>query len=401
MRYLQSYLCLYKSRGVNAPLTHITVHKINNLFKHCEPDAGLLKVRVFLGGGLYMGIQHIIVHEIRRVKDGRKSTDTLIVKIKNSENDLKKLKSELAADLLKLFSRSSLMVGQFSIGKDKDKKPAFEQVLDTFYSEENCSNFVEMTKELATHFKTFLDEKKSILGGFLVFFEFKGDEHTKLAVAVINKSNATDINPDLDFIAKEILDLEKLHLGAAINITEWHDEFSERYIRFKNGQADSLTDYFQDFIGCVIDKEAASEETKKLKEAIESFATNKLKFTQSEAGEYLALAHGYINECITKGDDVVLMNVAKHVFPSDSDDFFEYASDGHNLSGILQISTSELKGFKKFSSTRKDLSITFAKALLNNQIKFEDDTLKINSTLLSDNLVAELKAATIQNNQDE
>ncbi|RDF32087.1 nucleoid-associated protein, partial [Acinetobacter baumannii] len=68
------------------------------------------------------------------------------------------------------------------------------------------------------------------------FFEFKGDEHTKLAVAVINKSNATDINPDLNFIAKEILDLDKLHLGATINITEWRDEFSERYIRFKNGQ---------------------------------------------------------------------------------------------------------------------------------------------------------------------
>ena len=45
-----------------------------------------------------------------------------------------------------------------------------------------------------------------------LFFEFKGDEHTKLAVAVINKSNATDINPDLNFIAKEILDLDKLHL---------------------------------------------------------------------------------------------------------------------------------------------------------------------------------------------
>lgn len=62
-----------------------------------------------------------------------------------------------------------------------------------------------------------------------LFFEFKGDEHTKLAVVVINKSNATDINPDLNFIAKEILDLDKLHLGATINITEWRDEFRTIY----------------------------------------------------------------------------------------------------------------------------------------------------------------------------
>ncbi|EPO8308178.1 nucleoid-associated protein, partial [Acinetobacter baumannii] len=106
-------------------------------------------------------------------------------------------------------------------------------------------------------------------------------------------------------------------------------------------------------------------------------------------------------DCITKGDDVVLSNVAKHVFPADSDEFFEYASEGHNLSGILQISKTELKGFKKFSSSRKDLSITFAKALLNDKIKFENDILKIDSSLLSDSLVAELKAATTASNSDE
>lgn len=53
------------------------------------------------------------------LKKIKKVTETLIAKIKDSENDLSTLDSELAASLLKLFSRSSLMVGQFSIGKDK------------------------------------------------------------------------------------------------------------------------------------------------------------------------------------------------------------------------------------------------------------------------------------------
>ena len=348
-----------------------------------------------------MSIQHIIVHEIRRVKEDKKSTETLVVKIKDTENDLSSLSGELAESLLKLFSKSSLIVGQFSIGKDEEKKPAFEQGLDNFYSGENCLDFLEMTRELAEYFKTFLEENKSITGGFLVFFEFKGDEHTKLAVAVINKSNATDINPDLDFIAKEILDLDKLHLGATINITEWRSEFSERYIRFKNGQSENVTDYFQKFIGCEVDKKAASEETKKLREAIEKFASEKLNLSQEDVDGYLSSAYGYINECISKGDDIVLDNLSKRVFSEHSEDFFEYASDGHNLSGILQISTSELKGFRKFSSSRKDLSITFARELLHKKINFEDDILRIDSSLLSDNLVAELRAATVQNDQDE
>lgn len=348
-----------------------------------------------------MSIQHIIVHEIRRVKEDKKSTDTLIVKIKDTENDLSTLSGELAEQLLKLFSKSSLMVGQFSIGNDPEKKPAFEQGLDNFYVEENCQNFVEMTRELAEYFESFLVDNKSITGGFLVFFEFQGDEHTKLAVAVINKSNATDINPNLDFIAKEILDLDKLHLGATINITEWRDEFAERYIRFKNGQSENVTDYFQKFIGCEVDTKAAVEETKKLREAIEKFASEELKLPQEDVDQHLSTAYEYINECIKKGDDVVLENVSRRVFPAASDNFFEYASAGHNLSGIIKINTTELKGFMKLSSKRKDLSITFSRELLNNKINFENDILKIDSSLLSDSLVADLRAASAQNGQDE
>lgn len=348
-----------------------------------------------------MSIQHIIVHEIRRVKVDKKVTDKLIVQIKDKENDLTTLNPELSAGLLKLFSKSSLMVGQFSIKDDTDKKPAFEQNLDDFYDGENCLDFVAMTGKLAGYFQKYLEANKNISGGFLVFFEFKGDEHTKLAVAVINRSTATDVDINLDFIAKEILDLEKLHLGATINITEWCAEISDRYIRFKNGQSDNVTDYFQKFIGCEVDKQAATEETKKLRDAIETFASKKLLLPQEVVDECLSSAYTYINECLDKGDDIVLENISKRVFPDKSEEFFEYASEGHNLSGILQISTTELKGFKKFSSTRKNLSITFARNLLHNQIKFEDDILKIDSSLLSDNLIAELRAASAESEQDE
>ncbi|ALH95667.1 nucleoid-associated protein [Acinetobacter equi] len=344
-----------------------------------------------------MSIQHIIVHEIRRIKEDKKSTENLIINIKDKENDLSSLSTELKVQLLKLFSSTGLMVGQFSIGNDTDKQPVFEQVLDKFYNEDSCLDFVEMTRELATFFQNFLDVNKSISGGFLVIFEFKGDEHTKLAIAVINKSNATDINPDLDFIAREILDLDKLHLGATINITGWRDEFAERYIRFKNGQSEHVTDYFQKFIGCEIDTEAAVEETKKLREAIEKFASEQLMLPQEEVDQHLSKAYGYINECIRKGDDVILENISKSIFPEVSDVFFEFASVGHNLSGIIKINTTELKGFMKLSSKRKGLSITFSRELLHNQINFEDDILKIDSSLLSDNLVAELKAASAKN----
>lgn len=346
---------------------------------------------------MHVEIKNIIVHEVRRVRESNKSTETLIVKIKDEPNDLKVLSDDLSTKLCNLFYKSGLMVGQFSLESDSEAKPLFEQTIQKFYSDENgvCSNFTNMSVELARQFESILSKNKNISGGFLVFFEITSEISDKLCIAVINKSNATDLDENLEFIVKAIMDIDKLHLGATINITDWLSGNSERYIRFKNGISEDITNYFQQFIGCDVDKKAAAEETRKLKDAINNFSANQLKLTLDERNERLASVHSYITDCIKRGDDVSLDHLSNHVFPAQSSDFFEYASNEYNLSSTLKISKNILKSYKKLASKNNNLSISFERDLLHDKITYEDEDgiLKIQCSLLSEDLLNELKAS--------
>ncbi|AZB97918.1 hypothetical protein DKE48_001295 [Acinetobacter nosocomialis] len=76
-----------------------------------------------------MGIQNIIIHEVRRIKDG----DPLIVNYKSEENDLSTLEDELKNNLLELFIKSNLNFGEFALDGNPELDPAFEQTLRKYF----------------------------------------------------------------------------------------------------------------------------------------------------------------------------------------------------------------------------------------------------------------------------
>ncbi len=130
-----------------------------------------------------MGIQHIIIHEVRRIKDG----EPLIVNYKDEENDLSSLENELKDSLLELFIKSNLNFGEFALDGNPELEPAFEQTLRRYFVENNaCSNFVDMTVEFAKSYAAIIGENKlsSVKGGYLVFYIYKVKGKSCLAIAM-------------------------------------------------------------------------------------------------------------------------------------------------------------------------------------------------------------------------
>lgn len=351
-----------------------------------------------------MSIQHIITHEIRRVKSKKVGNeeiindenieDKIISRIKDKGNDISKLDDELKIDLIRLFTRASLYVGEFAVNDDPNVEPAFEQKLKFFYNNtSSCSDFVQLTIELANHFQEILKKDKRINGGYLVFFEYTVSDQVKLAIAVINKTKGTDLDNDLNFIAREILDIEKLHLGATISINDWLEGLSNRYIRFKKGNADEVRDYFEEFIGCRVDKNAPKEETRGLKSAIETFVKDELKLDQAQIDVKLAETHSFITGKLKNNEDVILEHIAKRIFPDKSDEFFKHASDEHNLSNHIKISKGVLRDFKKISSSNKDVTLSVARHLIGKQIDRKNGKIEIDETLLTQSFLQEIDNA--------
>uniref|UniRef100_A0A486XI29 Nucleoid-associated protein ndpA n=1 Tax=Rheinheimera sp. BAL341 TaxID=1708203 RepID=A0A486XI29_9GAMM len=322
-----------------------------------------------------MAIKHVIIHVVKRDNDGQK----VFKKLRKIENSTAGMAAQLTDGLIELFSNAHLNIGEFGVDGDNSASPVFEQKLLSFYpqDDETCSDFVKLTTELADRYENIIsrDTLQSVKGGFLVFYQYEKNGSDWFAVAILNKTEGIDVEDDLDVVASEILDLKKLHLGAAINLSHWKDGISTRYIRFRAGLASEVRDYFEEYIGCQRDKHAAQIETQKLKDAIQDFGKSQCAMTEEVIALKVAQAHDFIKEQQKVGNEIKLNHIANHVFPDQAETFSVFAKENHDLPEEIAIDPKVLKRYKKISGRGKGISISFDRELLNTTVKYDNGQL--------------------------
>jgi nucleoid-associated protein len=349
-----------------------------------------------------MSIKHVIIHVVKRDKDGEK----LEKQLRETENNLEGLTKTLTDDLIGLFSSTSLNIGEFGVDGDNELIPPFEKTLNKYYQKNlQCNDFVEMTKAFANRYEHVLikNSLSSVKGGYLVFYHYEYRNEDWLAIAVLQRSEGVDIDTiKLDVISTQILELEKLHLGASINLTKWQQELSHRYIKFKTGRSSVIRDYFEEFIGCQRDKLAAVKETKSLRKAITEYAINELKLTLDQAQQKVATSLNFIKEQTKAENNILLSEVAKAVFPTASDDFLATAQLDHDLSEELAIDPSELRHYEKISGKGNGVSITFERDMLDKTVIYKDGILSFHEIpdLLKSEILEEYEIRAKTNVED-
>jgi len=321
-----------------------------------------------------MAIKNVIIHQVRRDKDGERLTKSL----RDEENPLEKFTAKLTDELLDLFSSANLNIGEFGVDGDTGIEPAFEQKLKCYYNNElKCTDFVGLTKELANKYEAVIVGKQlqSVKGGYLVFYQYKQANDDWLGIAILNRSEGVDVSAQLDVISSNVLDLKKLHLGASINLSKWKNGLSTRYIRFKAGLAAEVRDYFEEFIGCQRDKLAAQRETASLKQAILSHAKDFKELDDEQATLKLNSAHEYIKELQNEGKAIILSHIANRVFPESVDEFLLSARNKHDLPEDLAIHPKTLRSYAKISGRGNGMSISFDRDKFGNTVKYENGIL--------------------------
>ncbi|MCG7491604.1 nucleoid-associated protein [Vibrio sp. Of14-4] len=318
-----------------------------------------------------MAIKNVILHEVTRDNDGA----PVVTNLRDEENSTEGLGSKLTEQLIELFSQSTLNIGEFGADGDPTLEPAFEQQLKRLHNKEKT--FVETTKDMAERFAEIISEPKlqSVKGGILAFYMYEYRENTLLAITVLNRIDGINASKDLDLSSATIIDLNRLHLGASINLTDWEEDLSSRYIKFKTGRSVEMRDYFESFIGCQRDKQAATRETSALKTAIKTYSSE-LGLDSDDTQSKLDSAHSFIQEQQKAGKEVLLTHVANAVFPDSTDDFLVIArNDEHQLSEQIAISSAELKRYVRLSGRGKGVSISFDNELLGKTVTFENEQL--------------------------
>jgi nucleoid-associated protein len=315
-----------------------------------------------------MAIQHIAIHIVKRSENG----DDLFVKIRDIVNPLSGLSGELADQLLNLFDEANLNKGEFGVKGDNTVKPLFEQKLEAYYTDDlEVANFIGLTKELAASYETILDNNAAIKGGYLVYYQYEKVGDKWLGIAIVPRKDGFDItDTDADVIESNLLELSKLHLGAAINLSKWKLDIDCRYIAFKTGQAKEVRDYFEDYIGCQRDKQAIKIETRKLRDAVRQQAKD-IGLDDTQAQERVDMAHSHIQQRIKDKNPVLLSVIANAVFPENPQAFVAKATDVFDLGEELTIDNSELKRYKKLAGNTKSINVSFDRKMLGDSVIYE------------------------------
>jgi nucleoid-associated protein len=318
-------------------------------------------------------INHVIIHEIKRNEE----TGRVVENLRATVNDANGLAGTLTDDLISLFSYATLNIGEFAVDGDNQLIPPFEQTLSNHYANLTCDDFVVMTQAMARRYAVIMRRPalQSVKGGLLVFYEYESRGKASLALAVLQRADGYNTSDDLELESSQIIDINKLHLGASINLTDWEEDLSSRYIKFKTGLAAEVRDYFEEFIGCQRDKQAAITETKSLKKAIQEFAKNSLEYSDDVVQMKVDDAHSFIKDQQKLGEEVKLTEIANRVFPSHVDDFLDVARATHDIGEEIAISNAELKKYLRISGKSGGVSISFDRSLLGRTVHFNDSKL--------------------------
>jgi nucleoid-associated protein len=330
-----------------------------------------------------MAIKQVIVHVVKREKNG----EDVKTNLRPTVNKVEALSTQLTNDLLNLFSSASLNFGEFGLDGDNAKEPAFEQSINKYYDDAlACSDFAAFTTELARSYKKSISTVPNAKGGYLVFYQYEYRKHNWLGIAVLQRNSGVDVSDNTnDLVKSNVLDVSKLHLGAAINLSLWTSGLTSRYIRFKTGLSSDVRDYFEKFIGCQRDKEAAKIETQNLRKVIIEHGKS-LGLEPEGVQDKLIISQEIIKKT-PKEDPVLLTTIANATFPDDPQSFCKKAKDIYSLSEELLINATELARFNKITGKSKLLSLSFDRKILGNGVVFEEANKDIDGEDAKDKLV--------------
>ena len=112
-----------------------------------------------------------------------------------------------------------------------DEQKAFAGGLNLLYEKEN--DFITFTNNAMENFEDLIAGQALATGGYLLFYNFKIDTVRYFMIVMLKSREGYTFNEDLELMAADQLDLDKLHFAARVNVNLWLEGESEKnYVSF-------------------------------------------------------------------------------------------------------------------------------------------------------------------------
>lgn len=344
-----------------------------------------------------MEIKNIIIHEVDRKKASLEGS-YIYLDTRDDENPIDDHSKHLVTTLSNLFRKTGLSSGCFQEPADEDEdRPKLERLIDKYYDEDGFDDFVGFSKSVARHLKEELGNTKTGKGGYLWLNFYEHNDHDFLSLVILRKKNALQIK-DLSLDEIEEIDLDKLHMAARVNLTQWkaNDPLTDRYIAFKIGRTTAeVTGYFREFIGCSETIKATKDTNNLVAVTVKyclnhGFDDNKTENAKREVEEVCL-------KWLEEGRSVYVDNISNfldNIYIDKEEDkgaFLEIAqNEPYNLNNQISIDRNALRKLRRYKGFSKKVSISFDSDLLGKTIKFDKSDKSLTFTDLPEDLLEQL-----------
>ena len=312
-----------------------------------------------------MPVLHSIIHKIDKKPDGTPAilhyANAELTESQARENLMSQLNESYNAKTGKAWGFFHAESGAFPLSGWLDKYLA------------GADDFVSFSGNAVEHLTRLMEESNLSVGGNALFCHYQQGLTEYLAIALLQETEAVTMTGGLTLMPVRRLDVDRLHLAARINLSEWKSNpASRQYISFikgKNGR--KANDYFRDFIGCQEGVDGPGE-TRTLLKAFSDFVESE-DMGEESAREKTQTLVSYSMAQAKLGEPITLDELSELIDENQPKMFADFIRNkDYGLSATIPADKKTLNKFRRFTGRAEGLSISFEQHLLGSKIEFDE-----------------------------
>ena len=243
----------------------------------------------------------------------------------------------------------------------------FVDLMESYFNDKQ--SFYNFSIQAANSLKNEIEKYDLDETGYLIVchYEYMGGRF--LLVAVIPVSEHYSVDGELNILADQHLDINKLQLAARIDLFDYQQNISgNRYISFIKGRAGrKVSDFFLDFLGCE-EGLNSKEQTQTLVRAVEDYVA----VNQLDAGEKQQTRKELLNYCKeqkSSSQDVSIQEVGKVIGHTTTDssgksqDFYQFCQQqSYPIEESFPHDQTVVNKITKYSGYGNGISLSFERS---------------------------------------
>ncbi|MFQ3248107.1 MAG: nucleoid-associated protein [Arenicella sp.] len=263
-------------------------------------------------------------------------------------------------------------------------------------------SFKDFSVQGLTDLKERMERKPLTTGGHLFFIRYEEGE-SDFIMTLLLKDTSGFIVQDLTISESHILNLDKLHFGARINISKWKNN-EGTYISFlKGSNRQDITEYFRDFLSI---NEATFNDpgrnTLELVQAIKEYCHTNCE-SEEEVADIKSRLKSELERRVEDRQTITMEAISALVDPDNASSFTEFVNDSDfEIQPEFRPDKTKLRKLSRYSGRTSEISISFGSdALEDGVVSFDDsgNEPKLIVSKIPPKLLEELRLNTVEGHE--